>query len=88
MVPRARIAEWPTWGIAIAMSGACSRTSGERSRASCRASAPMTSPSAVTRMASRSGMRLMSMTARGAARRRLSAGTRLWPPARRRPSSP
>ena len=42
-------------------------------------------PLGVRRMASRPGRRLMSITARGVARRMLSAGTRLWPPARMSP---
>jgi hypothetical protein len=59
-----------------------------RSNRACRANAPITSLPSTVLISASPGMRLMSTSVSGRASRKFIAGTRLWPPARTRPSGP
>src|SRR6266498_4040067 len=86
-VPRLRTAGCAICGIAAAMSGRCRAISGERSSSTWRVSAPMRMWFPATLTPTRPTMRLMSTRTLGAATRKFSIGTRLWPPASTRASS-
>src|SRR3974390_996652 len=74
--------------MTLASSGTRARTSASRSSTHCRVVAPITTASPSLRTNASSPMRAMSISRFGRASRIAISGTRVWPPAMRRASSP
>ena len=87
-VPRLRIWKWPMRGVAAARSGAAAAMSSRSSTSHCRTMAPSVSAVADASTMRSDATRPTSTSASKRARRRLSIGTRLCPPARTLASSP
>ena len=83
MVPRLRIWGWPILAVAAWSTGWRLRTAGESSTSRLLVMAPISKrPRSFSRMYSSSSILPRSMSSSGRAKRMLSRGTRLWPPAR------
>ena len=88
MVPRLRIWKWPMYGVTAASRGTSAATVGSNSTTASRVPALTTSDPLSRSMPRSSATRPMSTKCPKRAKRKLSIGTRLCPPARILASSP
>jgi len=82
MVPRLRIWGWPILVVAAWRTGWRLRTAAESSTSRLLVMAPISKRPPFSRMYLSSSILARSMSSSGRAKRMLSSGTRLWPPAR------